>query len=337
MPGHDRMLQNFKIKPGIKQIFRTGRWLRSRFSKGVLILLYHRVAQTDHDPFSLCVTPGNFNGHMEYLRNYTHPISFQEMLESFETGELPKGAVVITFDDGYADNLYNAQPVLERYHIPATFFIVSGCIDKSFWWEDLTQIMYQPFSLPNQLSLTIQNHAYTWKMNDSGTPARRNLFKSLFQLSRSVPTGERTHLLKELKAWSAVTDEQWQERRPLTAGELLELAAKACLEIGAHTVNHPLLADLPLSGQEQEIIESKFSLEKLLEKPVISFSYPYGLNSDYTSKTIFLVKKAGFHLACSNFAGLAGRKSDRYQLPRLWIKDWDKTTFARRVNRWLAG
>ena len=337
MQKHDHLLKNFRMMPGVKQIFRTGRWLRSRFSKGALILLYHRVAQPDFDQFSLCVTPENFIGHMEYLRNYANPISLQEVSNSLETCEFPRRAVVITFDDGYADNFFNAQPILEKYRIPATFFIISGCVDQVFWWEDLIQIIYQPVSLPTQLNLTIENRNYAWqKSRADNISSRRNLFKSLYHILRSMPPEYREQFLKELKIWSCIAKDHWHDRRPLKTNELLALASNDHLEIGAHTVSHPRLANLTSSGQEYEIIQSKVCLEKLLKRPVNSFSYSYGLKSDYNKTTSTIVKEAGFKLACSNFADLAWRKSDRYQLPRLWVNNWDKATFARRLNRWLS-
>ena len=86
-----------------------------------LILLYHRVARVDSDPWSLCVTPEHFSEHLEVLRKH-RPIRLDQVKPSGWRAGGSRASVAITFDDGYADNLYEAKRLLERYDIPATFF-----------------------------------------------------------------------------------------------------------------------------------------------------------------------------------------------------------------------
>ncbi len=96
------------------------RRLRDRFALDGLILLYHRVTDVDSDPWSLCVTPDHFAEHLEVLRKYTHPMRLQQLAQGLYRRQRAGRPVAITFDDGYADNLQNAKPLLERYDIPAT-------------------------------------------------------------------------------------------------------------------------------------------------------------------------------------------------------------------------
>jgi len=115
--------------------------------------------------------------------------------------------------------------------------------------------------------------------------------------------------------------------RALSPGEVIELAAGGLVEIGAHTVTHPALAELPAAAQRSEIEGSKTSLEEILGHTVTSFAYPYGSPGHYTAETTAIVKEAGFGSACSGPAGLVWRGADPFQLPRFSMRDWDGAAF----------
>jgi peptidoglycan/xylan/chitin deacetylase (PgdA/CDA1 family) len=125
-------------------------------------------------------------------------------------------------------------------------------------------------------------------------------------------------------------------RRSMTAAELRKLASDDLIEIGSHTVTHPLLTELQISEQEEEIRQSKDCLEKAIGKYVSSFSYPYGFSTGYPSDTVRLVKNAGFERACANFADLIRPGGDSFYLPRLWIRNMNKAAFVKKLLRWLA-
>src|SRR5919112_2621349 len=97
------------IMHGVERLRRVARWFRSRPQRKVLILLYHQIAQLRSDPWRLSVTPNLFAEHLEILRRHAHVIGLQQLSKALPDGVLPDRAVVVTFDDGYADNLYNAK------------------------------------------------------------------------------------------------------------------------------------------------------------------------------------------------------------------------------------
>jgi peptidoglycan/xylan/chitin deacetylase (PgdA/CDA1 family) len=114
-----------------------GRWLRSRFSGGALILGYHRVAEARHDPGAMCVSPRHFAEQLAVVRDCARPVSLRQLLAMLDNGRLPRRLVALTFDDGYADNLSHAWPLLDQYEVPATLFVATGYIGgRSFDWED---------------------------------------------------------------------------------------------------------------------------------------------------------------------------------------------------------
>ena len=328
--------------PGLKTLKLGARWLRSRFVNGTLILGYHSVSENPSDPYSLCVTPQHFAEQLEVLRKYGHPLSLQELRQGLGHGRVPPGAVTLTFDDGYADTLYAAKPLLERYHIPATVFITTGYMGREFWWDELKRVVLTPETLPESLSLTIQGATYEWTGSDTGknrlqqaaTDLRLRLLWSLYQELRPLAEEERQRVLAQLCIWASAASPDWLSRRALSADEILRLVQGGLIEIGAHTVTHSPLAGLSPAMQRSEIVQSKRYLEELLAQPISSFSYPHGSLSDYT---VAVVREAGFACACTSFNDVAWRGSDRFQLSRLWVRDWDGDRFRRWMIRWLNG
>src|SRR5437773_7329055 len=140
--------------------------LTDRFAPKSIILLYHRVADVRPDPWSLCVTPQHFAEHLEVLRQQSRPMHLQQLVSRLRDGNLPRHAVAITFDDGYADNLLQAKPALERYDIPATVFVATGNIEQAheFWWDELERLLLQPGTLPEELRLSIDGKTYRWEL-----------------------------------------------------------------------------------------------------------------------------------------------------------------------------
>ena len=144
---------------------------------GVAILMYHRVCDAASDPWGLCVSRAHFNEHMEHLRRHCAVLSLRKLIALLVAGRLPKRAVVLTFDDGYADNLWNAKPILERFELPATFFVASGYVGQTceFWWDELGRLLLQARTLPGTLNVRLNGRLYEWMLGGGGHLYRRRL------------------------------------------------------------------------------------------------------------------------------------------------------------------
>ena len=142
-------------------------------------------------------------------------------------------------------------------------------------------------------------------------------------------------ILRDLFRWAGIPPEARPTHRVLTADDLLALADGNLVEIGAHSVTHSRLGSLPGPTQQREIEHSKAFLEEVVERPVSSFAYPYGRPGDYTCDTMRMVRAAGFCCACANFSGVIDRSTDHYQLPRMYVHDWDGEKFERALAHWL--
>jgi peptidoglycan/xylan/chitin deacetylase (PgdA/CDA1 family) len=326
---------------------------RKRFSRRGVILMYHRVAQKNLDPWSLCVTPDHFAKHMEALQKHANPMSLRELVQAHHEGRIPDRAVVVTFDDGYADNLHRAKPILERFSTPATVFVISGCIGKNqeFWWDELEQILLRPYRLPETLNLGINGNRHEWTLGtavdytaeDHRRDANRTVWEaepgsrlffyySVWQKLQPLTDEQRRHALDEIIAWAEVKPAARTTQRPVTFEEAIRLEEGALLEVGAHTVTHPFLSAHPLSLQRDEIRQSKADLEDVLGHTVTSFSYPHG---NYTAETVSLVREAGFSCACNTVSGNIWRNADLFQLPRFEVRNWGGEEFERGLSKWF--
>ena len=326
--------------PGWKQLTLSGRWLRSRCVHGALILGYHRITDYRSDPYSICVTPKNFADHLAIISKNARPIKLQSLVEALIDGRVPPRTVVITLDDGYADNLHIAKPLLARYEVPATVFITSGYLGREFWWDRLDRILPGPAMLPKQLSLTIGGIVHRLqaaspggrKWEQSAAAWRQRSLSWLYGLLQPMIEGERQEVMEQIRFWPGAVTHDDSPRILLSPDELRSLAQEALVEIGAHSVSHPNLASLPVPDQKAEIQGCKNKLEKILNRPVNSFAYPHGSLSD---ATVTAVRDAGYSCACTSSNDIVWSRSNCYQLPRFWPTDCNGASFARWLGRWL--
>jgi len=321
-----------------------------------VILVYHRIASLPSDPQLLCVKPEHFAQHLEHICHAYRPMSLVELGRSLANGQLPHHAIAVTFDDGYVDNLRNAKPILERYNVPATVFVTSGYVgqNREFWWDELEHLLLLPAKLPDRLELTISGRAYSWLtssepisgndteanrawnvlMKSYPTP-RHRAYTELHRLLRPLSIEEREKIMTEVERWAGAKSGVRPDYRALNPDEMKQLSEGDLVDIGSHTVTHPMLSTEPTDYQRREIFQSKQDLEGILNRTVTSFSYPYGNRREDSAPTIELVREAGYELACANFPAVATRRSDTFWLPRFLVRDWAGEDFAQRLRRWF--
>lgn len=341
---------------GLGRLQQVTRRVRNWIAPGGLILLYHRVAEVSTDPFRLCVTPHHFAEHLAVLKEHYCPMSLQQMVRTIQADKHPNRSVAVTFDDGYADNLLNAKPLLECYDVPATVFVTTGHLEqkREFWWDELDRLLLQPGKLPSCLDLNINGKTYHWELGEASDYStanyqcdrawnwyvqeqadpgpRQRLYRALYQLLYPLSLDHRQTLLDQLVTWAGVPCEGRLTYRSLSPAEVGSVGQGGLIEVGAHTVNHPFLSTLSAEAQWQEIQQSKVALETLIEQPVHGFAYPHG---NYSQQTMDLVKEAGFTYACATIEGRVGRKAHGFQMPRVVVEDCDGETFARFLSNWL--
>jgi peptidoglycan/xylan/chitin deacetylase (PgdA/CDA1 family) len=319
--------------PGLKTGKKTALWLKNKISPGALILGYHRIAKVENDSFYNCMSPSHFAQQMEVLRNCTHPISLDELVACLNHGEPSPKTVCVTIDDGYADTLYSAKPILEKFEIPATVFVTTGNLGGEFWWDELERYVLSAPEDAGLLRLGKGKLDFEWDFNNPNPTKRASQITSIADFLRPLDAANRRLLLNKIKEWSGNTDlRALPPVRSMTANELVSLIDGGLIQIGSHTVTHPVLSELSEQERRYEIDESKRELEEILAKPVLGFSYPNGC---FTKGDPKLVSQSGYQYACMSKNGAVRSNSDRFTLPRFWIPDWDGPTFERWLLRWL--
>jgi peptidoglycan/xylan/chitin deacetylase (PgdA/CDA1 family) len=345
------------ISRSLGRLRRVTRWRRNRSGQRVLILLYHRVAELCSDPGAISVTPQHFSEHLKVLLEYARPIRLQQLSEVLFHGNAEDRHVIIAFDDGYSDNLHHAKPILEYHDVPATVFVTPGHIgsNREFWWDTLDRLLLWPGALPETLCLNVDGSIHQWELGEAAhyseeafrrhqswrtwkdaPPSPRHLiYRSLWELLQPLAEEKQREVLGELLMWAGAEPVAYPTYSTLSQEEVSALAQGKLIEVGAHTLTHPKLSALSVASQQDEIQRSKAQLEEILDRPVTSFAYPYGTRSDYTADTIRIVREAGFTCACSNFAGVVGQSTDRFQLPRVHVENWDGDEFTKLLSRWF--
>lgn len=340
---------------GLARLKRSAKRAAALFRPRVAILMYHRVHNAVADPWDLSVSPANFNEQMEYLRRHCNVLSLGQVAERMAAGRLPRRAVVLTFDDGYVDNLVAAKPILERWNLPATFFVVTGNIGhaRGYWWDELTRLFLEPGRLPEKLDAAPDGEFPAWDLGDaalySGEDCRRHrawraiakddptprhaLVRALNERLYRQPDVEKRHALDRLFAWANASPDARPSDRTLTPEELVAVEDGGLVDIGAHSVTHPVLPALSAAAQENEIRSCKSRLEAILGHPVSSFCYPHGA---YSAETVALVKSAAFATACTVECRLLDPDADPLQLPRIQARDWDGDEFGRQLQACMA-
>jgi peptidoglycan/xylan/chitin deacetylase (PgdA/CDA1 family) len=298
---------------------------------GTLILCYHRVAEGVEDPFHLCVRPENFAAHLEEIVRTREPSTLADLAMPSR-----RPRVIVTFDDGYRDNLEYALPIATAKGVPLTVFITSGMLgdQKGFWWDRLAALVRGRPPGTNEVSLVIDQDVVTIPLG--GRDDEADLAAVRGRLI-SLPVGEIEAALDAVSAQWSVPSTAPADARALTPDEFLRLAASELVTIGAHTVDHVRLRGRSSPEQLQTIEASRKDLEQVLDRSVTHFAYPFGGHDDFDEDSVEAVRVAGFETACTTLPGFAGVSGDPYRLPRRLVMDWGRLRFRAQVQRWRFG
>lgn len=294
-------------------------------SRGALsVLIYHRVLPR-RDRFNPDdVDAGIFDWHMATLAACYNVLPLSEAVDALKADRLPPHAAAVTFDDGYADNFEVALPILKRHKVHATFFIASGFLDGGTMWNDkIIECMRRCETNPLDLRplgfeiVQLDSEQDRWH-------AAQGLIRRL-KYFEPAPREEAVAAICSLAPLSTAS------QLMLSSSALRQLAASG-MEIGGHTVSHPILASLKGSAAEREIADNRDALEHITGQPVRLFAYPNGKpGQDYRREHVDLVRKLGFKAAVSTAWGAARSGGDLYQLPRFTPWDSRPAKFALRL------
>jgi len=295
--------------PANSVLRRAVRRAKQAFRPSCVILLYHRIGNGT-DRFRNCVTVEHFASHLEILRKYAKPVALQTLIRNCASRQPVRSAVAVTFDDGYGSTFDWALPLLEHYKMPATVFVVAGMLNsiREFWWDQLDYI----FSLPGFDHAEL-NHYYA-RLQHAKESERPNILSRLWSRSGQKPPIRTSH-------------------RVMDSGQLRQMAKSPFIELGAHTMTHPVLTRLDTVTRSAEIINARNVLRDITGITPMGFSYPHGV---YDESTIDVVRSCGYEYACCSRPRGVASLGCVYSIPRFAVPDWDGETFSSKLEGWLA-
>jgi peptidoglycan/xylan/chitin deacetylase (PgdA/CDA1 family) len=321
--------------PGRKFVRQALRPLSKALFPGAIVIGYHRVADSEWDPLGLTVKPDNFESQLDILKEQRDIVTVGELALRHAAGEPLERYAAVTFDDGYSDFADTVVPIIEAHAIPATVFVTTGAIGKSFWWDEVARLLTPNGQAAPTLQILHNGGREPWLFSDLDQSGKRATTAQFIchGMACADPHDIRS-VIGELGAWSGASGSAEPGSGPMTGAELRSVARHPLVELGAHTVSHGCLALLEREAQETEIGQSKAALETLRGTAVSVFSYPNGSFSDTTRE---LVEELGFRCACASIEGAFSRRTDPYRIPRIWAPDAAGLKFRRWLGNWVAG
>ena len=308
----------------------AARWLQgaSRLS----VLIFHRVL-SEFDPLRPAEpTERAFEARMRWVAANFDVLPLADAIKALKQDQLPKRALCITFDDGYADNHDVALPILRKLQVPATFFVATGYLDGGCMFNDVVIEAVRSVQAPifdlGALNLG-QYPVATFE-------ERRRAIAGIIGRLKYLEPRQRQDLALQASDCAGATA---PADLMMTSEQVAALHA-AGMEIGAHTVSHPILAELGLEAARAEIAYGRLHLEELTGAPVRVFAYPNGQpGRDYRHEHAALVHDLGFDGAVSTAWGAAHAGADVFQIPRFTPWDRSDLRFELRMigNLWRSG
>lgn len=285
-------------------------------------LIFHRVLPTPDPLFPREMDRARFDAAMQAVAQAFRVISLADAVQGLRQGSLPSRAMVITFDDGYADNEEIALPILQRHGLTATFFVATGFLGGGRMWND-TVIECLRRSPLDSVDLG------AWGLGRlplTSAEQRRQAIDRLLPKIKYLDLAAREQALANLRAVAG--QPTLRDDLMMTRNQVQRLHA-AGMGIGAHTVLHPILTSLPAAEAERELAQGKAALEAMIGAPVRHLAYPNGgPDRDYDSRHVAMARALGFEAAVTTATGVARPGDDLFQLPR--FTPWDVS-----LPRWL--
>lgn len=283
---------------------------------GVAILMYHSVMEQPSAEEStlgrIMHTTKVFTGQMEILARHYAPVSMDDVRDFVNGKELPPHAVVVTFDDGYTDNLEVAAPILNRIGIPAIFYITVDCVENgTLPWP--SRLRYAFFTT-KEPAWKESNQA-SWPLVESPQRERAYLYacdqcaKLAGDPQEVFVAGVERDLQISAPAYSRKLMMTWDQVRSL---------AKKGHAIGSHTMTHPNMAYVSRDAAKHELVKSKQQLERMLGAAVPHFSYPCpALTPHWSQQTLEASRDAGYQTAVTTVDGIVHRQDNPLCLRRV--------------------
>jgi peptidoglycan/xylan/chitin deacetylase (PgdA/CDA1 family) len=289
------------------------------------ILTYHGVLSDNDAPVDILnhnfVSATAFEAQLAYISARYNPIALRDLMQHHARGSSPpSGSIIVTFDDGFANNYSVAYPLLRKYGVPFVVFVTTGLVDRpgmQLWTERVKRAIY----LYPEASIVLNILGEGTRV-DLGSPEKKTIVaRRAVALMKRLPLAERDIELARIEQVCGrppVGPEERERYEFLTWHQIRAMAA-AGVEFGSHTVTHPILSALDAPRLERELVESKTRLEQEISRECYAFAYPNGSSADYGGREKAALRAAGYQCAVSLRGTLNGAAPDLFELDRINI------------------
>jgi len=327
--GAKRLMFECFFRSGVLGLF------RHYHRNAVLVLIYHDILPPgfpqDNPLFGMTVSTNEFEWQLEYLQRHYNPITFQQFIAWLLDGaELPPRPVLISFDDGHINNYQFALPALVKRNMSAVCFVVGGSLGQKqlTWFEDAHyRLMFSPGTSWKR------SNGERWDLLDEKQRAAAcGKFFTLFRTLSSIQQQKELESLRSQLPIDAV-DGKFPGRFEFLSSKDLQAMRECGIEIGAHTMTHPILVRLPTDISEKEIAFSKARLNEELGTAIRAFAYPFGAPQlDFSQREQEYVRQNGFLVAFSAEGGFVKQNSDPFNLPRVGVGRMGRAHFVATIT-----
>jgi len=294
-------------------------WRRIIGDRGPIMLAYHRVlddgnGEGDLSPPGTVVSLRAFREQMEYLKRNYDVVSLEELLRRKKEGRAIGHVAAVTFDDGWRDVYSNAYPILLKYGIPATVFLVTQYVGTTQWfWPEkivyvLTRGRNRQISIPESMRKCLGTDAGYLR-----TPVEIDQIGTIIEHLKSLGACERESITRYLTEEANVGMGELETKRMLLGWEEVEEMANNGISFGSHSQTHCILTQVPVERARSEIRDSRKEVEVRLGKPCLTFAYP---NGDWNEQVRRIVVESNYECACSLSTTLCSSGMDFYSMTR---------------------
>jgi len=288
-----------------------------------VILAYHGVLSGGDNRYDFLnhnfVAAEAFEAHIRFLVRHYRPIRLADLVSCYRHQTPPPArSVVVTFDDGFANNYSVAFPILQKYGVPFTIFLTTGMIDQDgaqLWTERVKRAVYLHHG--ENVLVPLLDRQVSCRLTSA--MRREECAREILTVLKSQPPAVRDA--------AVLTIEDVCGRPPLQPHELeryqfltwsqVRAMARAGVEFGSHTVTHSILSTLDESSLERELASSKRRIESELEKECHAFAYPNGSRADFGPRDKRALQAIGYTCAVSLRGGLNVAPADLLELDRI--------------------